>query len=220
MLPCCSNRDLVLTAVMAVITFGAAACAGPKVVDDPVRMQAIREAIAKFEPRVIDLLGTQLGRDYEIHILAEEGRAPAATRYPRRDLYFSPRAFEAAMFERLVAHELVHVHALGVWDALPEVIEQGLAEYISFLVQAEGNHRTGYYDGSAPDLAQLVAALRLSDIEYMLQPPDPVVTNAALWLVCSLGIDGTLELAQILAERGEEHAHVLTAAAALEARSP
>lgn len=216
MLPSCSSRDLVLTVVSALITFGTA-CAGPRVVDDPVRLEQVREAIARFEPKVIELLGTRLDREYEVHILAEETArgAPANTRYPSRDIYFAPSAFQEDLLERAVAHELVHVHATGVWDALPEVVEQGLAEYVGHLARGlEPN-----YVGAPPDLAKLVATLRMSDVEYMLAAYDRDVFHASTWLVCQLGVEGTRRLAQLLAERGDEHVHVLTTAAALEARS-
>src|SRR5262245_38909289 len=120
-LQCCSNRDAAVMASAIMIAFGSA-CAGPKVVDDPIRIAQVREAISRYEPRVIELFGTRLDRQYEVHILAEDIGAPARTRYPRRDLYFTPSAFQTGLFDRAVAHELVHVHATGVWDALPELI--------------------------------------------------------------------------------------------------
>lgn len=75
----------------------------------------------------------------------------------------------------IVAHELVHWHAGGVWDRLPLALEEGLADLIACQLDEEGRAAKLYDLALVPpasSFAEIDAALRVSRESWVALTPE------------------------------------------------
>lgn len=148
----------------------------------PPRVYAL---VRELDPRVTAVLGSRRAPGtYSFHVWEQDRRQPAGT-YLRRDcaqVMFSPSSLNLPDLDRLVAHELVHVHADARVGELPAAVEEGLANWIAELVTG----RARAYAGPEPDPEALRLALTLSNDEYLALPSHAAVDQAGAWLASRL----------------------------------
>lgn len=107
----------------------------------------------------------------------------------------------------MVAHELVHWYAGGVWDRLPLALEEGLADLIACQLDAVGREAKLY------DIAQVPAATSFTEIESALRVSreswaslTPGERNRCYWvgflLARRIGVKGLRELCDRAAAEG------------------
>ena len=145
----------------------------------------VYDLVRELNPRVTSILGSRRATGtYSFHIWERDHPQPAGT-FLRRDsaqVMFSPSALRKLDLDRLVAHELVHVHADERVHGLPAAVEEGIANWIAELVTG----RARAYAGPEPDPEALRLALTLSNDEYLALPSHAAVDQAGVWLASRL----------------------------------
>lgn len=147
----------------------------------------VYDLVRELEPRVIAMLGSRRAPGtYSFHVWERDHRQPAGTflRWNCAQVMFSPSSLYLDDLDRLVAHELVHVHADARVTELPAAAEEGIANWIAELVTG----RARAYDGPAPDPTALRRALTLTNDQYLALPDSELaqVDQAGAWLASRL----------------------------------
>lgn len=146
------------------------------------RSVEVAAMIERLEPRVCSLLGTHFDHDFAVVVrLLYQNRGE--TDRLTRTVSIDPSAFDSRLDET-VAHELVHVHAVGRWANLPGVVEEGLAYWVAALATG----RASSYGGPEPSAGELLEVLTAEYGDYLAAPDDvrARMNQAASWIASRL----------------------------------
>ena len=168
---------------------------GAAVIAPPELTERIVEIVARQEPRVIAWLGTRFPGNYQIRLADQPMRWNEVMHCAKHDDWLLPpraviRIGPDALNERLppfsfeasLVHELVHLHAEGVWARLPPLVEEGVADRIALVlcgVVAADAERP------APSSETLLSLLTW-DEEQCRQRKGAAVHEGAVWLGAAL----------------------------------
>jgi len=142
----------------------------------------LAELVRELEPKVVALLGTRYEGSFAVEV-GEVAVGRAQTTVGARDVTISPAALDQNL-RRTVAHELVHVHARGLWEGLPCAVEEGLAYWVASLAVGE----VVSCELPEPSAATLRMALTMTDDQYLRLPASlrAQVNQAGAWLASRL----------------------------------
>jgi hypothetical protein len=163
------------------------------------------QVLEEFDPRVRAFLGTsQLGIPTVKIGLNTTGEIPNADGFANSEGVVVRTVLEG--WERLLIHELVHWHATRHWDTLPYVVEEVIAQTLSWSSWRNRNRDSGWIATVSPPLRQtLLTALKLSYHDFYSVDEDASrgeCEMAGLWIVATLGMEGLKALACKAQERG------------------
>jgi hypothetical protein len=159
-------------------------CTAPRAVgEQPLLGAAVHdprlvEIVAELEPKVIEILGTRNPKQCVVRVGESRWRAEARGRF----ITVSEQAFVVPGLRNVIAHELVHVHAVGRWARLPSVLQEGLA----FWVAARATGEATAYEGPLPDPDALLDALSLTYEQYHDSERARDIDQATAWLASYL----------------------------------
>ena len=106
--------------------------------------ERVRQIVAEYETQVVGILGTRYDREYVIEILPEDDEVVGEVNRPSRRLRIGKRGIATDEdLTRTVIHELVHVHAVGLWEEGPDLLEDGLAYLVAALLMGDLDQLSG-----------------------------------------------------------------------------
>jgi hypothetical protein len=149
---------------------------------DAGRHALVAQRRPAIEARVIELLdGSRWKREVRIELDPELDWCLAYTRDWGRKIVLGPRAFASDLeLDMTLAHELTHAHMTGEWRELPDVVQEGVACWVSLVVV--GRER----ELAEPEPELLRRVLTLSAAEYGGLADRDDVDLAATWLASRL----------------------------------
>lgn len=127
---------------------GVVSRAGPVRARDAARAGEVARLLEELEPRVVAAVPNARPRRVEVWV--QESPALyrfASSAYQDADGFYCDATGRihlrerADSLERTLAHELVHAHLDGAWNALPGTIEEGLCDHISAELCADARTR-------------------------------------------------------------------------------
>lgn len=172
----------------AILFLGLAACSAPRqgiitrggarVFAAPEAAERLHAIADRYEPQVIQLLGTAWTAPYTIEVCEPGSDRLGSACDQTKEVKIAPRALERDDLAKLLVHELVHVHAIAHWNDLPYAVQEGLAYWVSGVI-VDGV-RT--YSGPQPSHAALRQALTITREDYQSMDDTRAVNQAATWL--------------------------------------
>jgi len=214
-------RDSAVILLLAAL----AACRAPRIEGSGALVSAgehgerVEEIIRRVEPIVLQALGTRWDRPYHVAFDPEFTRFPGYTRTHDRYVRVGPRALESpALFEHVIAHELVHVHMTGDWEDLPGVLQEGVADWIACVALGRASRA---WEGPPPPPVLTRRMLAMSYSEYWRLDAEEriAIEQAAMFLASTLVFDGRPPVAKAPTVRGSPVSPGAPAAPAQEAAS-
>lgn len=152
----------------------------------PALRPRVEAIITEVEPRILAALGTCWPREFEVVIVSSFERYPGDTRdFDRRVRLGAGSLTSWKNLELTVAHELAHVHMTGDWRALPPVIQEGVADWISVVVNG---YQPPVWNVALPE-PELVRRVFVMDYDtFKGLPPDELyqVRYAAMYVASGM----------------------------------
>lgn len=144
---------------------------------------ALHAAVARLEPAVTRALGARWPWEYEVRVAPVDRGFLAETRDSDRRVTIALATTTREDLDEVLAHELVHVHAVGRWESLPYGVQEGLACWVAAVAVG----RAAEYRGPPPSPEYLRRALTITAAEYLALRGDTAeVDQAATWLASFL----------------------------------
>ncbi|MEQ1893044.1 MAG: hypothetical protein ABL998_10910 [Planctomycetota bacterium] len=138
---------------------------------------AVRCIVDEYEKKVIQILGTRYDREYVIEILPENEEIIGEVDKTSRRLLLGKRGIATEHdMTHTVIHELVHVHATGLWEEAPDMLEDGFAHVIAHLL-TDGLEQLS---GGPPTVDEYLEVLTL-DYQRDFRPASPERTKQLAW---------------------------------------
>jgi hypothetical protein len=145
----------------------------------------LRAIVERYEPLVVDALGSRWPKAYEIEVAQLGGMVVGQANDKTKHVKLSPLAVEDEEQAAVtLVHELVHVPANGHWTELPYGIQEGLAFWLSLALVTGPS----VYGGPEPAPEALWRALTIGRDEYQALDVESrrAVDQAATWLASHL----------------------------------